>query len=114
MSLVYDGSTDIHAKDHLSASDSFCLEMLKEEHPQVGVEDSHSYETTDSKTCSIENQTLSQIFASRDSAFQLISQLVSVAQSLKELSNGVSVTPQNVVGDVPPDYSLLLFLVARG
>jgi hypothetical protein len=233
MSLVYDGSTDTHAADHLSASDSFCLEMLKEEHPQVGVEDSHSYETTDSKTRSIENHTLSQqptlskdnekvteaspaptftvkatetnlflthfwekkdgedpptiiesysctywpryegagillphgrmfvtsktmffigwgtkkivfnwedvisvekgttalglmdnaidikcregdkeesyffgSFASRDSAFQLISQLVSVAQSLKELSNGVSVTPQNVLGDVPPDETI--------
>jgi len=45
-------------------------------------------------------------FASRDSAFQLMKQLVSVAKSLREINGSPSVSAQEVLPDVPPDKTL--------
>jgi hypothetical protein len=45
-------------------------------------------------------------FASRDSAYQLISQLVSVSKSLKDLNAVCGATSQQVLGDEPPDDTI--------
>jgi len=45
-------------------------------------------------------------FASRDSAYQLISQLVSVSKSLKDLNAVCDATSQQFLGDEPPDDTI--------
>ena len=45
-------------------------------------------------------------FASRDSAYQSISQLVSVSKSLKDLNAVCDATSQQFLGDEPPDDTI--------